>query len=202
MPTAVSANAATAVGTFTGTGMSDTFTVPEDGEYVFTTELSSGVVVLQLSLLSATAFQNQILQSWDAVANPSITAALKAAMVYRISATNLVGGTATVLVQSSTAASPPTKIAQFPLSQSEFTAIVAPIDCNYYWVIENLDGSALYRCSNPADPTTVYEIPQGTSYALIVPAVPANSPRFPQGSIVTYLKSAGGSGPAVMEFYL
>src|ERR1700676_1889169 len=60
-------------------------------------------------------------------------------------------------------------IRKFPLTTSGFTAIVAPIPCNYYAVLGSDDGSALIRSSDPTNASAAYQMPGGTIYGLVAP---------------------------------
>jgi len=91
-------------------------------------------------------------------------------------------------------------ISQFPLTTTEWTAILAPIDCNYFLIIGNQDGSAMMRCSDDTDPTTAYTMPVNGWFSFLSPVFYRNY-RFRHGDTVTFLKATSGTGPAIVEFY-
>jgi hypothetical protein len=96
------------------------------------------------------------------------------------------------------------KINRVPLVAGEYVAIIAPIDCNYYMVIQNADGSAMARSSDGTDAHS-YTIPAdgwfGFSATPQAAGLPS-TPRYKTGDTVTFLKALSGVGPAVVEFYL
>ncbi len=92
------------------------------------------------------------------------------------------------------------QIAQFPLSTTQWTPIIAPIDCNYYLIIGNQDGSAMLRCSDDTDASTVYTMQTGGWFSFLSPVFSRNY-RFKTGDVVTYVKATSGTGPAIVEFY-
>jgi hypothetical protein len=100
-----------------------------------------------------------------------------------------------------------TAIRQFAISTSEWTPIVTPIDCSYFILIGNQDGSAMQRCSDPNDITTSYTMQAGGWYALNASGVGVTGwngkpARFPAGATVTYIKALSGVGPVIVEFIL
>ena len=101
----------------------------------------------------------------------------------------------------------PSAIRLFTISSSAYTPIVTPIDCNYYMIVQNVDGSALVRSSDGTDANS-YTMGAGTWYSMTSSiAAPVGSkspmgPRYPAGSVVTYIKSKTGTGPVVVEFVL
>lgn len=202
MPIALTPSTAATVFTVNGVGMSDSFSVAAQGTYTFSAIKTGNFSSLVFVLQNVFGYQSLNVATWDVVASPSFSFTLNPGATYRFSCTSFAGGTSalvTTRMQNGTTIVP-SQIASFALNG--WTPIVAPIDCDYYWVIENKDGSAMMRGSNPNDATTQYEISADESYALIVPPSVGNSPRFKMGDTVTYLQSTGGNGPAVVEFYL
>jgi hypothetical protein len=89
------------------------------------------------------------------------------------------------------------QITSFALSTTSYTAIIAPIACNYWW-IQNSDGSSMLRSSDGTDATS-YQV---SGFAMVAPVRPPQGPRYQPGDIVTYLKATTGVGPAIVEFIL
>lgn len=93
-------------------------------------------------------------------------------------------------------------IVRYTLNADEWTAIIAPMNCNYYAFVSD-DGSAILRCSDPDNPLAW----QNTlGYAFIVPAPSASAAttniyRFMAGETITWLKAQPGKNTvAVVEF--
>lgn len=99
------------------------------------------------------------------------------------------------------------RIQQFALSTASWTPVIAPINCSYYIIVGNQDGTAMLRCSDPNDPNSSYTMPAGGWYSLLAtgpvyPNDPGNTCRYKAGTVMTYLKALTGAGPAIVEFIL
>jgi len=93
------------------------------------------------------------------------------------------------------------QIARFALAQDQWTPIVAPLQCSYYMIIGNNDGSEMGRCSNTEDQSTWYMMPAGGAwFAFDVPALYKRY-RFNKGDIVTFLKATSPGTVAIVEFF-
>ena len=91
-------------------------------------------------------------------------------------------------------------IKQFPLSMDQWTPIVCPLNCAYYMIIGNTDGSAMERCSDSSDPTTAYQMPPLGWFSYQCTAFYQRY-RFTVGNVVTYLKATQLGTIAIVEFY-
>jgi hypothetical protein len=93
-------------------------------------------------------------------------------------------------------------IRRFALSTTEWTPIVAPINCNYFLIIGSSDGSAMHRCSDPNNAESAYEIPPGGWYSMMAPTPSTGVAwyRYRPGDAVTYLKATAGNPMVFVEF--
>jgi hypothetical protein len=94
-------------------------------------------------------------------------------------------------------------IRTFPITSSGFTAIVAPINCDYYAILGTVNGAGVIRSSDPNNANAQHTIGSGGWYALVVPkgSYPGwGSYRFKISDTVTYAKSAGIDDLVIVEF--
>lgn len=94
-------------------------------------------------------------------------------------------------------------IRKFAITTTEYTGIVAPIDCDYFLIIGNVDGTAMIRSSDGTDANS-YQIPAGGWYSMLAPPTTflGSAPRYRSGYTVTYIKATTGVGPVAVEFVL
>ena len=92
------------------------------------------------------------------------------------------------------------QIAKFTLDVDNWTTIIAPLNCSYYMIIGNSDGSAMKRCSDSTDLNTCYTMPAGEWFSYSVPAF-YKKWRFMQNDIVTILKATVPGTIVTVEFY-
>lgn len=87
-----------------------------------------------------------------------------------------------------------------PLITNQYVPIVAPIDCNYFMIIGNADGSntPMQRSSDGTDANS-YTIPAGGWYSFLAPTRRPYT-RFKIGETVTFIKVTAGVGPVIVEF--
>jgi hypothetical protein len=90
-------------------------------------------------------------------------------------------------------------IRQVPLELNAYVPVIAPCACNYFAIVD-CGPDAVMRSSDPTNPEAEYQMSAHAGYALIGPSLYFR--RFEPGEIVTWLKSLGGVGPAVVEFTL
>lgn len=86
------------------------------------------------------------------------------------------------------------------LPANTWTALVTPVDCNYYYIVGTVDGSAFLRCTDTSDANTSYTVPSGNGFLFYLPNI-FGVPRFKSGDTVTFLKSVAGAS-VVTEFNL
>jgi len=93
-------------------------------------------------------------------------------------------------------------IRTFPINSSEFTPIIAPINCDYYAILGTLNGVAVIRSSDPSNPQAQHVLAAGGSYAFIVPksGFSGKQYRFQASAEVMYLKSSGIDDQVIIEF--
>jgi hypothetical protein len=92
------------------------------------------------------------------------------------------------------------QIKKFSLDHNNWVPILTPLNCSYYMIIGNSDGSAMSRCSDSDDPSTCYTIPAGGWFSYSVPAF-YKKWRFMQGDVVTILKATVPGTVVIIEFY-
>jgi hypothetical protein len=94
---------------------------------------------------------------------------------------------------------------RYAITTADWTAIVAPIDANYFG-LKNLDGSALLLRTDKDDAGT-----EDTLAAFAQEGVAAGpnlrfntggAARFPQGSTVLWVKATVGIGPVIVTWVL
>jgi hypothetical protein len=91
------------------------------------------------------------------------------------------------------------QIRRFDLNTDTYTPIVAPCDCNYFFVT-NSDGTKMLECSDTENQDSWCEVPANDWFSV---SAPRTGPvRFRAGEIVTYLKATTGVGPAIAKFVL
>lgn len=103
-------------------------------------------------------------------------------------------------------------IRQFTLNTSTYTAIVTPIDCNFYNILGTEDGTAMRRSSDGTDANS-HVIPAADWYGFFAPLggiaqnpLPTKAKdvvtriRWNTGDIVTYLKASVGTPKVSVEF--
>jgi hypothetical protein len=77
-----------------GPGLSDMFTATQAGDYTFTVSPSGPFSALTFQLETWSAYRGFVVATWDALANPSASFALKdGGTTYRLNCTGFVGGT-------------------------------------------------------------------------------------------------------------
>lgn len=93
-------------------------------------------------------------------------------------------------------------IRRFTLTDSAYTAIVAPSPCSYFAIYGNADGTPLLRCSDPTNNLSWYEMLGGYTYALVGTHTGTQFKRFNTGDVLTYLQRipGNGSGIVIIEF--
>ena len=91
------------------------------------------------------------------------------------------------------------QIRRFPIAADSWTPIVAPADCNYFFVT-NSDGTAMYECSDPENVETCCTVPAADWFSVSAPRF--GPVRFRAGDTVTYLKATTAVGPAIVKFVL
>jgi hypothetical protein len=94
---------------------------------------------------------------------------------------------------------------RYPITTTDWTAIVAPIDANYFG-LKNADGSALTLRTDKNDDQTEDTLSAG-SQELVTAGInlrylTGGSARFPQGSTAIWVKATTGVGPVIVTWVL
>lgn len=94
---------------------------------------------------------------------------------------------------------------RFAITTADWTAIVAPIDANYFG-LKNADGSALLLRTDMNDALTEDTLPawgqEGVTSGPNLSFISRGVPRFPQGSTVLFVKATAGVGPVIVTWVL
>lgn len=93
---------------------------------------------------------------------------------------------------------------RFPIDAVNWTPIVAPIDCDMFWMKNIGVGTVTYLRTDVADDTTEDALQTGYQEActtIHLAKGPTESTwRFPQNSVILYAKADTGTGPLVVTF--
>jgi len=97
---------------------------------------------------------------------------------------------------------PVSVIRTFPITSTDFTPIVAPINCDYYAILGTQGGGAVIRSMDPDDDQAQHVIAPGGWYALVVPKsrYSGREYRFQKSETVMYAKSTGPDDTVIVEF--
>jgi hypothetical protein len=91
---------------------------------------------------------------------------------------------------------------RFDIDTTDWTAIVTPIDCNYFG-LKNSDGSALILRTDMNDPETEDTLGIGEQEGVLAQAnVQWRVARFLKGSTVLWVKATAGVGPVIVTWVL
>jgi len=93
---------------------------------------------------------------------------------------------------------------RFPIDATNWTPIIAPMDCDMFWLKNVGAGTVTLLRTNASDPNT--EDPLQTGFQEACTAIhlakgPTESTwRFPKDSVILYAKADTGTGPLVVTF--
>jgi hypothetical protein len=90
-------------------------------------------------------------------------------------------------------------IVTLPITTADWTPVLAPLACNYFLIIGNVDGSAFLRCTDPTDANSSYQIPAGGWFSFLAPWTPPNCLRFQKNDRVELTEKRRIKGQAFAE---
>jgi hypothetical protein len=94
---------------------------------------------------------------------------------------------------------------RFAITTTDWTAIVAPIDCNYF-ALKNADGSALILRTDMNDAGTEDTLAPGGQETVTsgpnLGFLSGGEARFPKGATALWVKAAAGVGPVIVTWVL
>ncbi len=93
----------------------------------------------------------------------------------------------------------------FAITTTDWTAIVAPVDANYF-ALKNADGSALLLRTDMTDAQTEDTLSTGGQETVTsgpnLSFISQGTTRFPHGSTVIWVKATAGVGPVIVTWVL
>ncbi len=94
---------------------------------------------------------------------------------------------------------------RFAITTTDWTAITAPVDANYF-ALKNADGSALLLRSDMNDSQTEDTLAAGGQETVTsgpnLSFISQGRPRFSSGSTVLWVKATAGTGPVIVTWVL